>query len=576
MQRHYKQDHTAKHMINPIVKACTQLGPSKQLIILICLSLALGSASLNRGLQSDDFIHQHHLSKPNIDFYGKINGLFFFLEDPNTRPWWFHPQLKIEYWRPISALSHIADYQWWPESSLLMHLHSMIWYCLAVILSFIFFKRLLKNENLAFLASLLFGLDFSHFANLSWLANRNSLIACCFVLIGFTHYLRWTEEKKNTGSLIIALASYCLALLSSESSLALALAIPVFDILQKQNKKIERRKFLAWACFLGASFAWYIYYQSQGFGTAYTSFYTNPLTDTGTAIHQFFTKTPVYLFTLLTGIEGFYNPLHPQLKLLISVSALAFLGVFFIAFREFFEKDKTKYLLLTAIIFLALPTLASPVDMRFTLLASIFSSASLALFLNFNFHKTNKNWLVFITLLLTIGFHMIAQGAQWLIVGTNDLKPKKHPYETLANLKNNHPGQDIYLLNYPKPIDSYYINTLTDGKKEGKIIILSNQLSAHSFEFIDSTTLELKSKQGFAFTQKDFYQHRHGQLIHKNHSLIANNQMLPREFKFQEGDEIENDLLRIKILLTNPKGLVSKFKVELKSQNPVVIFWRGD
>jgi len=121
-------------------------------------------------------------------------------------PWWGHPDLHIEFFRPLTALTHMADYVLWPNLVPMQHLHSLIWFALAVALVALLYRRLHGVTVLAGLAALLFALEDAHHMPAGWLANRNALIALCFGTGALLAHIRWrTEGSGWYGALAVAL-----------------------------------------------------------------------------------------------------------------------------------------------------------------------------------------------------------------------------------------------------------------------------------------------------------------------------------------------------------------------------------
>ena len=50
------------------------------------------------------------------------------LMDQGIIPWWSVADVRITFFRPLSTLTHWLDFQLWPESHEMMHVHSLLWY----------------------------------------------------------------------------------------------------------------------------------------------------------------------------------------------------------------------------------------------------------------------------------------------------------------------------------------------------------------------------------------------------------------------------------------------------------------
>ena len=49
------------------------------------------------------------------------------ITDWGTMPWWSHEELRANFFRPLTALTHMLDYCLWPDQVWLYHLHSIAW-----------------------------------------------------------------------------------------------------------------------------------------------------------------------------------------------------------------------------------------------------------------------------------------------------------------------------------------------------------------------------------------------------------------------------------------------------------------
>ena len=51
--------------------------------------------------------------------------------------------LRLAFFRPASALTHLIDFVAWPRAPLLMHLHSLVWFALALVAVCLVYRRLI-------------------------------------------------------------------------------------------------------------------------------------------------------------------------------------------------------------------------------------------------------------------------------------------------------------------------------------------------------------------------------------------------------------------------------------------------
>src|SRR3990167_10046806 len=153
------------------------------LLALICVVLLLFLPTTLGSLSRDDFYHRNFLlgvpllssSENGVvpSVWQTSDNLFsFFNETKNQNlskakstgwiPWWTSQELKVDFWRPLTALTHWLDYKLWPEFPIAMHLQNVAWYLVLVVAIFALFERLKLNTGAALLATSLYALDASH------------------------------------------------------------------------------------------------------------------------------------------------------------------------------------------------------------------------------------------------------------------------------------------------------------------------------------------------------------------------------------------------------------------------------
>jgi hypothetical protein len=93
--------------------------------------------------------------------------------------WWAAPDFKVAFWRPLTAATLAIDHLLWPRSSVLMHLHSLLWFAALLFALRALYGRLL-TPPVATLALALYAWDDARGHVLSWVAKRNVLVAGLF------------------------------------------------------------------------------------------------------------------------------------------------------------------------------------------------------------------------------------------------------------------------------------------------------------------------------------------------------------------------------------------------------------
>ncbi len=194
-----------------------------QLALLGVVSLA---PSLGIGLVLDDvlhrdFIEQHAEARPGLRPWWEM---FTFFDEAGSgdaiaaAPWWADPALTIRLCRPLSVATHYLDYALWPNSPALMHAHSLAWYALLLLLTGVFFRRILGANWIAGLALLLYAVDAGHAHAAGWVGGRNTLIATTLAMGSIVAYER-ARSLASARALALSCVLLLLALTAGEAGI---------------------------------------------------------------------------------------------------------------------------------------------------------------------------------------------------------------------------------------------------------------------------------------------------------------------------------------------------------------------
>jgi hypothetical protein len=160
----------------------------------VLASLCLCAPSVSAGFLADDYVHALVLSGSRaLPAYAQPwTELFAFATPANTHalmeegvlPWWSDPQLRVAFFRPLSALTHVLDWQLWPGAAWLMHVHSWLWSVATMLAAYGLYRRVFRLTGepthaalLARLALLFYALEPTRAVAVAWIANRNALVS---------------------------------------------------------------------------------------------------------------------------------------------------------------------------------------------------------------------------------------------------------------------------------------------------------------------------------------------------------------------------------------------------------------
>jgi len=110
-------------------------------------AVLLSSSALFLGFFFDDYLGRYiysnldgakHLFDLYVGGYGLTNAnpadMHWQIEH-GWAPWWSYDRLLLRMFRPFGIATHWLDFQLWPGSAFLMHLHNLLWLALLVLVT---------------------------------------------------------------------------------------------------------------------------------------------------------------------------------------------------------------------------------------------------------------------------------------------------------------------------------------------------------------------------------------------------------------------------------------------------------
>ncbi len=251
--------------------------------IIIAGSLALMLRSLDTGLVGDDYYTRLILKGiPLSGTQGSAFDLFTFStpevnaaqQDIGLRGWWADPLGKVSFFRPLSSLTHALDYALWPDSAAAHHAQNVLWFGVALVLLSSIYDSIFGGAWPGRLALFFFAFDDSHGFGVSWIANRNLLVAFAFALLTLWAHVRAraTEQRRFA---VLASVAFAASLLAGESALTTAAYVLCYALLLDGANR--RSRLLSLLPYAVVFVAWRILYRVLGYGTARSGLLLDPL-----------------------------------------------------------------------------------------------------------------------------------------------------------------------------------------------------------------------------------------------------------------------------------------------------------
>lgn len=189
-------------------------------------------------------------------------------------PWWTEDRFRIAFFRYLTVLTMWFDYQLWPESSLLMHAHSLLWFAVLAVAVVALYRQVHGPSVVAGLAALFYILDDARAVPAVWLANRNALTAAlCGVLCLYAHD-RWRRGQWKPGAVVSPLM-LALALASAEMGLGTIAYLAAHALFLDPGSPARRiAALMPHGLVLGL---WVVAYRILGYGVEGSALYIDPV-----------------------------------------------------------------------------------------------------------------------------------------------------------------------------------------------------------------------------------------------------------------------------------------------------------
>lgn len=291
--------------------------------VAVCLSLGLllFVPSLSSGFYIDDLWHQALLearalgldpSDP-VDFSLKFWSLnatipgpgYLQTGSPYSLTWFADPDLDIRFFRPLSALSLLANHRLLGSTPFAYHAVNLALWLLLAAAVLELHRRLLPgkvNRPALLLAGLFFVLDDAHVYNVAWIAARHGLIDVLLSVVSLLLYDRYRQHG-GLHRFLLSLVAFALALAAGETAMVTVGWIAAYEIFLARDP--VRNRMSAAAPFAVLAAGYMVFYLSTGYGTHASSWYLNPFDRPLDYLLAAFTRRlPGYLMGGLTAIPG--------------------------------------------------------------------------------------------------------------------------------------------------------------------------------------------------------------------------------------------------------------------------------
>jgi hypothetical protein len=293
------------------------------------------------------------------------------MESPRTRallPWWTAHDLRLSFWRPLSALTRWADYRMVRDDARLQHLHSIAWGAALTLMAGLLYRRLLGPGVAAGIATLLFAVDDAHAQPIAWLANRNSLVASVLALAALLAHDSWRRRGWRAGA-FVGPALFACALLGGEFGAGIGPFLLAYALFLDPEPN-DGRRWMTVVPYVSVGIVWQASYSAMGFGAAHSGMYVDPL-------HSPMRFLQLLPRSVLLLLESQFGPIPADVALLCSAglqhALLFFCGLVVLvmgaALGPLVRRDRRARFLCFGMLVSLLPVCAAPPMARLLLLS---------------------------------------------------------------------------------------------------------------------------------------------------------------------------------------------------------------
>jgi len=356
------------------------------------IGMLLIAPAMNMGLLGDDYLHWSLLTGRSVNAQpGSFFGLFTFADgnpqlnqsmiDSGKLVWWATDHLRIAFWRPLAELSQWLDYQWWPDSPVMMHVHSLLMYGLMILLVGKLFRNLDPDSQQVGLATWLFAGNMLHVFAVAWLASRNQMVSGLLVVLTLLAYDHWRRGHSALYGGLAALG-LVLGLLSAEASIqAMGYLLAYTLFLESGKSTLDKAKALL--PFIVITLAWKALHGHLGYGSFGSPGYVDPASNASGFAISLALRLPALMIAQWFGVSSvMFEQLSRSTQYFYSGAAtLALIGLGYTMYRlGGFRSALARFYAVGSILALAPACAGYPFD-RLTIISDIGASGLLSIIL---------------------------------------------------------------------------------------------------------------------------------------------------------------------------------------------------
>ncbi len=492
---------------------------------LVLISFLLALPSVRTGWFADDLPHRaayvdtpaSHEYLPEQDrLVGPMRMYSFFDRDEDRFrraldlgwiPWWAQSDKLAAFWRPLTAYLSMLDYQFWPESSALMHIHSVCWFAALVLIAYIVYRRIFGAGWAAGLAGLLFTANDLQAVPINFLANRHILLGAVFGICVLWSHHRWRKETEIQWA-IAANIFLLISVLASESGVAVLGYLIAYSLFfETGNVYTKLRPLVSYVILI---VIWRVLYTGLGYGIVGLDLYVDPGREPVQFLFAVIERLPILLHGMFLfpspAVYAVLTPLAVRIYWYISVALLLLLGTLF---SPFWRENRTAQFWLVGTILATIP-LCAPFPGGRSLILPSFGAMGLLAQLAKNAAERDdpvkinisRRFWIQATLLFVIAIRIVI-GSATLVGNHRTFAFLQKGIDLVADVDINDSElsqKTLIFMNPPSPVFAGYvipIRTIRNDPVPAHVRVLSSGLDPVEIHRADKRTLVVRPRGGY-------------------------------------------------------------------------------
>ncbi len=434
---------------------------------------------------------------------------FMKLRDYGTMHWWTQEDYRASNWRPVDSFTHWLDYRLWPDRTVLIHAHNVLWFAGIVLLVTLLYRRLIGPGWVAGLAALMYVLDDSNYFPTLWLANRCLLVSLVFALLCVLAYHKWRSSGSVWAAILSNIFLAC-SLLSSEAGIATFAYLFAYALIVERGSIFKRGMSLIPAFVI--IMVWRMVYNKLGNGAFGSGFIIDPGREPLSFMLEFLQRGPVLLLAQLGGPPSeIYSFIRESYRPYVVACAYAFLLFILVVLGPLLRHNRMARFWLLAMLMSVVPICATVPMNRNLLFVAVAAFALIAQFMGAWSRKeqwlpAGKLWqsLAKVCFVFFILVHIVF-GVVGRIISPITVSQTRKQFVATMDI-GDMPGlqdQEAVIVNAPNPFSLFFMPTYREFRRQPlpkALRVLAPGFALLEVTRLDERSLNVRAKSGNLFS----------------------------------------------------------------------------